>query len=176
MPRLDVDVGAVHDVYVRHAPHGATPFYQPLDPADGRWQRGRAIEAWYFADEPDTAWAEWYRAVAATGLPPSHALPRDLWHWRIDLDRVALLDSDQRLARVGLPPPLPTQSQWAACQAVGEALHGEGFEAILFAAAARPAHRNLVVFRPSVHVPGCNPQPPPMPVHEAPLVPRGMRT
>lgn len=176
MPLLDVDVGAVHDIFVRHIPRGVSPLYEPIDPADGRFQRGSVIEAWYFADEPDTAWAEWYRALAGTGLAPAHALPRDLWRWRIDFERVALLDTEERLSRVGLPAPLPTQAQWPACQAVGEALYAEGFEALLVAAAARPAHHNLVVFRTERQVAGCTPQSPPLQMDDAPPVPRGMRT
>lgn len=176
MPPLDVDVDHVHGVFARHIPHGADPLFEPPDPADGRWQHGSLIEAWYFADEPDTAWAEWYRALAGTGMPPSHALPRDLWHWHVDLDRVALLDTDERLARLGLPPPLPTQKQWPAFQKVGEALHDEGYEALLYASAARPRHRNLVVFRTDRQLDGCTPQPPPTQVADAPSVPRGLRT
>jgi len=173
---LDVDVGAVHDVFVRHIAHGASPLYEPPDPADGRWQRGSVVEAWYLADEPDTAWAELYRALAGTGLAPAHALPRDLWRWRIDFDCVALLDSDERLARVGLPAPLPTQAQWPACQAIGEALYAERFEALLVASAARPAHRNLVVFRTERQVASCTPQSSPVQIDDAPPVARGMRT
>ena len=176
MSGLDVDAGTVRDVFVRHIPHGADPLHQPSHPADGRWQRGRLIEAWYVADEPGTAWAEWYRALAGTGVSPVHTLPRDLWRWRIDLDRVALLDSDERLARTGLAAPLPASAQWPAFQAVGEALHSEGFAALLVASAARPEHRNLVVFRPQRLVAGCTPQPPPMKIDVAPPVPRGLRT
>ncbi len=176
MTPLDVDVGDIHGVFVRHIPHGADPIYQPPDPADGRWQHGAVTEAWYFADEPATAWAEWYRALAGTGLPPVRALPRDLWRWRIDLDRVALLDDDARLARVGLPPPLPLQRQWAACQDLGDSLHHEGYDALLVASAARPGHRNPVVFRPNRELPGCTPLPPPEAVADVPPVPLGMRT
>lgn len=75
-----------------------------------------------------TAWAEWYRALAGTGLPPAHAVPRDLWRWPVDLDRVALLDDDDRLRRVGLPPPLPTIGQWPACQFIGDQLHRDGYK------------------------------------------------
>ncbi len=176
MASLDVDAGSLNDVFMRHIPHGADPLYEPPDPADGRWQRGSVIEAWCLSDEPETAWAEWYRALAGTGLAPARALPRDLWRWRIVLDRVALLDNDERLARVGLPPPVPAHAQWASCQTVGEALYAEGFEALLTASAARPTHRNLVVFRTGRRLAGCTPQPPPQPIHEAPPVPPGMRT
>ena len=176
MPLFDVDVGTVHDIFVRHIPHGARPLYEPPDAADGRWQRGGVIEAWYFSDGPDTAWAEWYRALAGTGLSPTHALPRDLWRWQIDLDHVALLDSEERLARVNLPAPLPTEAQWPACQQVGEALFAEGVEALLVMAAARPTHLNLVVFRTEGQLAGCTPQPPPVRMDNPPPVPRGMRT
>jgi len=173
---LDVDTGSVHGIFVRHIPHGGDPLYEPPEPADGRWQRGATIAAWYLADEPDTAWAEWYRALAGTGLPPIQAMPRDLWRWRIDLDRVALLDDDSRLSRVGLPPPLPTVRQWPAYQDVGDALHGEGYDALLVTSAARPEHRNLVVFRTARRLTSGTPQPPPMLVIDVPPVPRGMRT
>src|SRR5699024_9836646 len=125
----------------------ADPLYQPPHPADGRWQHGGVVAAWYFADEPDTAWAEWYRGLAGTGLPPAHALPRDLWRWQVDLDHVAILDDDDRLGRVGLPPPRPTTSQWPGSQSVGDQLYRDGYQAILAASAARPQHRNLAVFR-----------------------------
>ncbi|MGH9092614.1 MAG: RES family NAD+ phosphorylase [Acidimicrobiales bacterium] len=176
MSTLDVDAGEVRDVFVRHIPHDGDPLYEPPDPADGRWQHGATVAAWYLADEPATAWAEWYRALAGTGLPPAHALPRDLWRWRVDLDHVALLDDDRRLGRVGLPPPLPSQEQWPACQDVGDALHTEGYEALLVASAARPGQRALVVFRTAHHLTRCTPVPPPTEVTDVPPVPRGMRT
>lgn len=176
MGALDVDVGAVRGAYVRHIPHGADPLYRSPDPADNRWQRGKAVDAWYFADEPDTAWAEWYRSLAGTGLPPEMALPRDLWTWQIDLKNVALLDTDERLVRVGLPALAPTADQWPACQKVGEALLAEGLTALLVASAARRGSRNLVVFRSSRTVPGCDPVPPPAVTTRTPPVPRGLRT
>jgi RES domain-containing protein len=176
LPSLDVDADTVDAEFVRHTPHGADPLYQPPHPADGRWQHGSVIGAWYFADEPDTAWAEWFRALAGTGLPPARALPRDLWPWHIQLDRVALLDSDKRLERVGLPALLPTPSQWPACQVIGDNLHQAGYQGILVASAARPAHRNLVVFRTSREMAGCTPQPPPTTITGVPPVPQGMRT
>lgn len=99
-----------------------------------------------------------------------------LWRWRVDLDRVALLDSDERLRQVDLPPPLPTETQWPACQDVGDALHHAGYQALLVASAARPHHSNLVVFRTAHDLAGCTPQPPPTTITNAPAVPRGMRT
>ncbi len=176
MALLDVDFDVVQGVFVCHIPHGADPLYRPPHPADGRWQHGHILEAFYLADAPATAWAEWYRALAAAGLPPARALPRDLWRWRIDLKLVALLDSNERLRRVGLRPPLPTARQWPACQDIGDALHDEGYEALLVASAARPSRRNLVVFRTERELAGCTPQRPPTPITDEPPIPRGMRT
>jgi hypothetical protein len=37
----------------------------PGHPApDGRWQRGEQLAGLYLAQDPDTVWAEWYRALA----------------------------------------------------------------------------------------------------------------
>jgi RES domain-containing protein len=143
VPNFDVDVGAVRGVFVRHIPRGGDPLNQAPHPADGRWQHGSVIEAWYLADEPPTAWAEWYRPLAGTGLPPARALPRDLWRWSVDLEHVALLDTEERLERGGLPMALPTEQQWPAYQDVGDALHREGHEGLLVVSAARPEHCNL---------------------------------
>jgi len=161
---------------VRHIPDGGDPLYEPPVPADGRWQHGVVVAAWYLADEPDTAWAEWYRALAGTELPPGHALPRELWRRRIDPDRVALLNDDRASRGSAFPSPPPTQQQWPACQDVGDALHDEGYDALLVASAARPEHRNLAVFRTERRLTDCTPQPPPTLVIDAPPVPRGMRT
>ena len=79
MSALDVDGDSVQGTFVRHIPNAADPLYQPPHPADGRWQHGSIVGAWYFVDTPATAWAEWYRALAGTGLPPAQVLPHDLW-------------------------------------------------------------------------------------------------
>lgn len=73
MTGLDAEHGVVHGVFVRHIPGGADPLYQAPDPADGRWQHGRVVAACYFADEPATAWAEWYRALAEFRTAPEIA-------------------------------------------------------------------------------------------------------
>jgi hypothetical protein len=49
----------------------------PGHPApDGRWQRGEQLAGLYLAQDPDTVWAEWYRALAELGEPPDLRLPR----------------------------------------------------------------------------------------------------
>jgi RES domain len=173
---LDVDETFVAGVWLRHIPAGGDVYFEPPDPADNRWQRGSVVEALYFADSEETAWAEWYRFLAEAGLPPKQGLPRDLWSWEISLPQVANLTEEPRLARVGLPGLEPTRLQWPTFQPVGEQLHDEGWPALLCASAARPAGQVLCVFRTAREVPGTKPIPPPMTVDEPPVVPTGLRT
>jgi hypothetical protein len=58
----DVDATSISGTWFRHIPAGADIFYEPPDPPDNRWQRGSVVEAVYFADSEETAWAEWYRS------------------------------------------------------------------------------------------------------------------
>lgn len=150
--------------------------YKPPDPADNRWQRGSVVDALYFADSEETAWAEWYRYLAEVGLAPQQALPRDLWRWEISLPDVGDLTDDSRLARVGLPPLEPTSRQWPTFQPVGEQLCQAGWPAVVSASAARPVGRTLCVFRSAREVPGTRPIPPPATVATPPRVPIGLRT
>jgi hypothetical protein len=173
---LDVDATWVSGTWFRHIPAGGDVLYQPPEPADNRWQRGDVVEALYFADREETAWAEWYRYLAEAGLPPNQALPRDLWRWEISLPRVADLTDCDRLARVGLPPPQPTRHQWSVFQPIGEQLHAEHWPGVLSASAARPSGQVLCVFRTTREVPGTTPVPPPTTITEPPVVPTGMRT
>jgi RES domain-containing protein len=172
----DVDTTYVSARWWRHIPAGGDVFYEPPDPADNRWQRGHVVDAWYFADEQLTVWAEWYRAAAELGVPPMAMLPRDLWEWEISLTRIANLSDEQRLARVNLPVPKPGRAQWPAFQDAGEALHHEGYQGLIAPSAARPGFRVLCVFRRSREVPGTDPIPPPRLIEDPPLVPPGMTT
>lgn len=174
---LDVDAVPVSGTWWRHVPPGADVLYQPPDPADNRWQRGLAIDALYFADSPETAWAEWYRSLAEAGLPPQRGLPRDLWDWEISLPDVANLSDDARLARVGLPAPQPSRVQWPLFQPIGEQLFAEGWSALLAASAARPNEgQTLCVFRTDYEVAGVRALGPPETIDEPPVIPPGLRT
>lgn len=82
------------------------------------------VEAMYFADDADTAWAEWYRALAEFAIPPDHQMPRDLWRCQIDLDGVADLSQEDALNQVGLARPRPSRSEWSSFQSVGAAMAG----------------------------------------------------
>jgi RES domain-containing protein len=174
---MDVEEVSIDAVWWRQIPGGGDVHYRPADPADSRWQHGAVIEALYFANSEETAWAEWYRFLAEAGLPPKMALPRDLWEWRIELDGIVDLSSEDRLAAVGLPMPEPGRIQWPPFQTLGERLHGAGHRGLLAPSAARPKEgRVLCLFREEERIDGTEPLPPPKTFAEPPQVPRGMTT
>lgn len=145
---LAVDSTTVRGLWVRHGPAGVDPAARPSPPADSRWQRGRVVDALYLADSASCAWAEWYRHLAETSIPPNFALPRDLWSYELQPLEVADLSGADRLARVGLLPPRPGRRSWPSFQTVGEHLNREGWRGLLAPSAARPGSRVLVVFLP----------------------------
>lgn len=174
---LDVDAVEVRGLWVRHIPAGGEPLHRSAVPGDGRWQRGSVVEGFYLADDHDTAWAEWYRALAELGVPPMRQMPRELWHYAVEQPRVADLSGALQLAKVGLPRPVPTRRQWPAYQAVGEALRSDGWDGVLGVSAARPGRgRVLCLFRAGALVPGVTPSPPPEVHRQPPAPPRGLRT
>lgn len=168
---MDVETTSISGIWWRQIPAGGDVHYEPDPPADSRWQKGEVVDALYFADAEETAWAEWYRALAESGLPPGQALPRDLWRWEIGLPDVADLSTPEKLEKVGLPALAPTRNQWADYQAVGESLYTEGWPALLAPSAARPDGRVLCLFRAQRIVPGATPIPPPQ-TYEDPRVSR----
>lgn len=172
---LDVDPAPVRGVWFRHVPARGAPLYRPERSADGRWQRGEVVEGFYLADSEDTAWAEWYRALAEAALPPLRQLPRDLWQFEVDVDRVADLSSSKRLKRVKLERPVPDRRQWPTYQTVGETLFSEGWSGILYEAAARHGSLALCLFRSSDRLLGVDPISPPTRHDEPPAPPRGLR-
>jgi hypothetical protein len=87
---LDVDPTPVRGVWFRHVPARGEPLFRPERAAGGRWQRGEVVEGFYLADSEETAWAEWYRALAELAILPMRQLPRDLWRFELELDRAAI--------------------------------------------------------------------------------------
>ncbi|HWE81421.1 MAG TPA: RES family NAD+ phosphorylase [Gaiellaceae bacterium] len=172
---LDVDPAPVRGVWFRHVPAGGEPLYRPELPGSARWQRGEVVEGFYLADSEETTWAEWYRWLAEFAIPPMRQLPRDLWRFEVDVERVADLSTPERLARVKLDPPIPDRRQWPAYQAVGERLFAEGWPGVLFASAARTESLSLCLFRSGDVLMGVRPLPPPAHIEEPPAPPRGLR-
>jgi RES domain-containing protein len=160
----------------RQIPHGSDPLWLASPPSSGRWQHGEKVAAVYLADDEETAWAEWYRALAEIALPPTHGMPRDLWRWTIAVGEIADLSTPEKLARLDLLAPRPGRRTWAPFQDAGERLHGDGFRGILYPSAARPDHKALCLFREDVLIPGADPQRPPVTHRDPPAPPTGMRT
>jgi RES domain-containing protein len=164
-------------VWFRHTRPGADFWLAPEPPPDGRWQRGEVVRAIYVADSEETAWAEWYRALAERALPPDRGFPRNLWQVRVTLERIADLSTADRLARAGLPLPRPSLADWSPFQAVGERLFAAGFEGVLAPSAARPeSGRSLAAFRPADRIGGLRPIGRPRRIAAPPALPRGLRT
>lgn len=172
---LDVDPTPVRGVWFRHVPASGEPLFRPERPSDGRWQRGEVVEGFYLGDSEETVWAEWYRGLAELAIPPMRQLPRDLWRFDLELERVADLSARERLQRVGLTLPVPDRKQWPSFQRVGETLFSEGWVAILYPAAARPESLALCVFRVARKLAGVRPRRPPTRYEEPPVPPRGLR-
>ena len=173
---MDVETTSISGIWWRQIPIGGDVHYEPDPPADSRWQPGEIVDALYLADSEETAWAEWYRALAETGLPPLRAMPRDLWRWELSLPDVADLSTTIKLAKVGLPKPSPNKHQWPDFQEVGEELYAEGYPALLSPSAARPDGLVICLFRSERIVPGAVPMPPPETYEEPLRVPQGMTT
>lgn len=173
---MDVDAIAVNASWCRQTPHGGDPLFRADPPSDGRWQRGETIGGLYFADSEDTAWAEWYRALAEFGIPPDRQMPRDLWRWQIKVEGIADLSTTDRLDAAGLKAPRPSHRDWAAFQDLGERLWREGFGGILAPSAARPGHGVLCLFRDADEVAGASPIRPALTYRRPPAPPVGMTT
>lgn len=171
---LDVDQTSVRGVWFRHVPAGDDPLFRPALRADGRW-RGSLVEGFYLADCEETAWAEWYRALAELAIPPLRQLPRDLWRFDVTVAHVADLSSPKRLERVRLSRPVPDRRQWPGFQQVGETLLAGGWAGVLYPAAARPEALALCVFRTADVLSGVRALPPPSRQEEPPVPPRGLR-
>ena len=164
-------------MWLRHTPAGADPARRPVPPDDNRWQRGDVVDALYLCADEAGVWAEWYRHLAERAMPPRAALPRDLWTYEIAPLPVADLRTAERLARVGLPPPVPGRRTWPTFQAVGEHLHHEGFAGLLAPSAARPGTLILCVFLAERTLPGALAAPYTVRrITEPPAPPTGMRT
>ena len=171
-----VDRVSVAGSWWRQSPHGSDPLWLASPPSSGRWQRGEEVAAIYLADEEATAWAEWYRALAEIGLPPTHGMPRDLWRFKVAIEDIADLSTPERLAGLDLSIPLPRRRTWAPFQAAGERLHNDGYRGVLYPSAARPDHKALCLFRDSILTPGADPVRPPTTHRDPPAPPTGMRT
>lgn len=158
---------AVRGRRLKHTFPGSPPLPLREPPPDNRWQRGEVVDALYLADSEQTTWAEWYRHLAEAAVPPLAQMPRELWRWGVDVE-VADLSTAERLAAVGLSPPLPSRRSWPDFQRIGERLWEEGWPGLLAQSAARPAGQVLCLFRSKNGVSGAEPLAPPRRIIEPP--------
>jgi RES domain-containing protein len=173
---LDVDPTVGTGMWLRHIPAGGEVDWQPPDPGDARWQRGHIVDALYFAQSAHAMWAEFYRHLAESGLPPEQAMPRDVWTWELALPEVADLSSEARLERVGLPFPEPGRRTWPPFQTIGEQLWHEEWAGLICPSACHVGSLVVCVFREHRHVAGATPVPPPTRLGHLPPIPTGLRT
>lgn len=97
-------------VWYRHVRGGGDPLGLPPAGARGRWQRGQVTGAIYLAEDSETTWAEFHRAATEQHLPPEQLLPRDLWSYRVALERVVDMTDPATLAAPGLATSSPTSA------------------------------------------------------------------
>lgn len=180
---LDVELASFTGQWFRQTPAGVRADTRPFPPDDNRWQRGRIVDAVYFALDRAGVWAEWYRHLAERGLPPQAALPRWLWTAKVASIELVDLRSARQLARVGLGVPTPGRRTWPPFQAVGEQLYAGGYTGLVSRSAARPASFVACVFdqppsrrNPDGGIPSTIVYGAPKTVTDPPALPTGMRT
>jgi RES domain-containing protein len=161
--------------WIKHTYPGSPPLPERDPPPDNRWQRGDVVDALYLADSEQTAWAEWYRHLAESMIPPLAQMPRELWTWEVDVE-VADLSTPEQLAAWNLDPPTPGRQHWLAYQELGEHLWKWGAMGLLAPSAARQDGKVLCLFRDTQGVLGAKPIPPPTRIEQPPPPPTGLRT
>jgi RES domain len=87
---------------MRHVPAGGEALTTRRRGTEGRFHRPGEI-ALYLADEPETAWGEWYRALAERAQAPNDDVPRDLHRISVSLDQVVDLSTAAARTTAGLP-------------------------------------------------------------------------
>ena len=111
----------------------------------GRWNPPNSFPVIYTALDEETVAKEIGRSARKLGLQPTDLLPRELTKVNATLSRVLDL-ADQDIQRSsGLTLTVITDDDIRICQAVGDAAHYLGFEAIL-APSAAGGTRNLSIF------------------------------
>ena len=87
MPSADPAAVAIRGSWWRHAPLGADPWHRPAVPASNRWQRGHVVGA----PVPGRLARDRVGRVVPPPRRERHPAdadpPRELWRWRVDLER-----------------------------------------------------------------------------------------
>ena len=134
-PIARVHVGGT---WTRHVPAGGEALSTRRRGTPGRFHRPGEI-ALYLADGPETAWAEWYRALAERAQAPNDDVPRDVHRISVCLSDVVDISSAAARQAVGLPVRMrPAVSQWRAFQEFASSMRAEGAQAVLQFGCAHP--------------------------------------
>lgn len=164
----------VKGTWARQVPAGGDALATRPRRTPGRLHRPGEI-ALYLADTPQTAWAEWYRALAARAQNPADDVPRELYEVTVDLDDVIDLSSPRLRQEAALPARmLPSESQWPRFQRFATAMRAEGARGVLYSSAARTRSLCLCVFEAGRG--GLRVDHEPVSVISPPPPPRGTRT
>ena len=123
----------------RHVSEGRDPLSgEGARLTGGRWNPPGSFAVLYLALDVPTTVNELRRSAARQGLVPADFLPRELYTYELRLQHVIDLRIDTHARAVGLQEGWLSDEDATACQAVGEAAHHVGFEALLAPSAAGP--------------------------------------
>lgn len=128
----------------------ASPGYPPLSgegarQRGGRWNPPDSFPVLYAATDPSAAAAEIARTALKYGVPSSALLPRHMYTIELRSRRVLDLTSASTRETVGFSAAVYTDDDIGLCQAIGDAAHYLGFEAILAPSAVTPA-KTMAIF------------------------------
>jgi RES domain-containing protein len=123
-------------VAFRHQP----PQYAPLSGRGARIQGGRwnprdSFSVLYLGLDEQVVAGEFRRLVARQSRTVADFLPRTLYRYELELNRLLDLRTAEALAAVGLSLADVQSDDLTACQRVGEAAHHGGREGVLAASA-----------------------------------------
>ena len=99
-----------------------------------------------------------------------------MWPLDVEVADIEDLSDPASLRGMRLPAIRPTQQQWPAYQAVGEAIWRKGAMGIVAPSAAHEGHQVVCLFRTAPDVPGVIEIPPPVTHDMIPVIPQGLRT
>ena len=105
----------------------------------GRWNPPTSFPVLYVSSDPSAAAGEIARTARRYGVALNSLLPRQLTTIRVELGRVLDLTDPTNVALAGLTPAALSGDDLRICQAVGDAAHYLGFEALLAPSVAAPA-------------------------------------
>jgi RES domain-containing protein len=112
-----------------------SPRYDPLSGEGARLNGGRfnpagSFPVLYACQSRPCAVAELKRLGERQAIGVQELLPRVLYRYEIDLERILDLTNDEVLAQIGLGLDLLTGPDWTVCQELGSTAHALGAQGI----------------------------------------------